>query len=388
MMSLFNQGRNNDIDPAPSSKKSLWLVVGAVGLSFVAVATLSGTSSSIEMQTSSIRARELTMSCSTDEDCPSLYCRELPCTAFECRGQECLVTTLTAAPETSPPTNSTIADEAIATDMNMTNSNYTEASSMGNVTSPAPTMATPPAPSPPMLEEQVAVSAFDFAFAGNDVCSSAIGPIPVTAEGLGNSRAILTHGTSNGAAVPTSLAPTCNSIRHNGPGVWYTVIGTGARMTASTCWYGTDYDTAISVYTSSRRRDLKKEDDNTVGASGGSGGCSSLQCVNANDDASGNFGSCRINSLYSRVQWESVRGETYYILVHSFNNRVGNFDLNVITARPLNERCSDAISIPISDDTIIGTTFQAELPWGSNKATNCGESTSRGLTRRNTAISN
>lgn len=347
--------------------KGAWFLLPTLGLLLVTVLAVGRSSSP---PTPSVRARDLVRACATNDDCPRLYCREEPCTVFECRSQECLVTTRTAAPAPlAPQTEPPFVNASLSEGTNMTSSTYTKMDNTTVVTTPAPIVATPPVNQGGSQSAPI--------FAGNDVCARAIGPISRTAQGLGNSRAILKEGTSIGAAMPTTFAPTCNSIRHTGPGVWYTVVGTGARMTASTCWSGSDYDTAISVYTGNRRRSLKKEDDkenisNAV-ASGGGGGCSSLQCVNANDDASGNFGSCRLNSYLSRVQWESNRGETYYVLIHGFNNRVGNFNLNVITARPLNERCSDAIYIPIRDEPIIGTTFQAELPWGANKATNCGE---------------
>ena len=93
-----------------------------------------------------------------------------------------------------------------------------------------------------------------------------------------------------------------------------------------------------------------------------------MTCVNANDDASGNFGACDINRQASRVQWPSDRGVMYHLLIHGFGARTGDFQLNVISFRPLNDKCENAEDIS-PGDTVIGTTFQATFPWDGD-ATN------------------
>ena len=68
------------------------------------------------------------------------------------------------------------------------------------------------------------------------------------------------------------------------PGIWYTVIGTGNTITATTCSELTDYDTKISVYCNF---------------------CDAPTCVDGNDDDCDPFG------LLSTVQWCSQAGAVY-----------------------------------------------------------------------------
>ena len=95
-----------------------------------------------------------------------------------------------------------------------------------------------------------------------------------------------------------------------------------------------------------------------------------MTCVNANDDASGNFGACAINRQASRVQWPSENGVMYYLLIHGFGARSGDFQLNVINYRPLNDKCENAKDIQ-PGDTTIGTTFQATFPFDGDAANWC-----------------
>ena len=83
------------------------------------------------------------------------------------------------------------------------------------------------------------------------------------------------------------------------PGVWYKVKGTGRSLEASLC-EGTDYDTQLYVFT---------------------GTCADLKCIQTNDD------SC---SYQSKVTWNALDGEEYFILVSgAFRNAVGPFELRL-----------------------------------------------------------
>jgi subtilisin-like proprotein convertase family protein len=87
-------------------------------------------------------------------------------------------------------------------------------------------------------------------------------------------------------------------------GVWYTVVGTGSPIVASTCEISlfpgsADYDTKISVYC---------------------GTCDELTCVAGNDDEAG----C---NFHSETNWCSQFGATYYVYVHGFGTATGNFEL-------------------------------------------------------------
>lgn len=92
------------------------------------------------------------------------------------------------------------------------------------------------------------------------------------------------------------------SIPVDTPGLFYTVVGTGNVLTASTCSSGTTFDTKIHVYC----------DD-----------CSGEDCVAANDDAP--FG-C---DTASEVSWCSADGQTYLLHVTGFDGAQGEFELLV-----------------------------------------------------------
>jgi len=78
----------------------------------------------------------------------------------------------------------------------------------------------------------------------NDSCEQAIGPLSVPST---------TKGTTINATFDD--AGDCGEFNDNtAPGVWYRVVGTGTRITASTCGPLTDYDTKISVFLPLMRR--------------------------------------------------------------------------------------------------------------------------------------
>lgn len=119
-----------------------------------------------------------------------------------------------------------------------------------------------------------------------DFCDDAVGPLAVPSA---------TAGTTVGTTI--DAAPFCGTSI-SAPGVWYTVIGTGNTMTASTCG-GTPYDSKLNVYC---------------------GPCNNLTCVGGNDDACG---------LQSTVTWCSQAGALYRILVQGFGGATGPFTLSL-----------------------------------------------------------
>jgi len=149
----------------------------------------------------------------------------------------------------------------------------------------------------------------------NDNCTGAIQLTPNGEVNFGS--------TLRATYVSDQLAPTCSAldgsdVTHSHPGVWYQVVGTGARLTASLCNEMTQFDTKISVFT---------------------GSCGSLQCVSANNQWCG---------YQSSVDWESTPGTTYYILVHGAtggtSSSLGDFGLAVFEFLPSsNDLCPDAI---------------------------------------------
>jgi subtilisin-like proprotein convertase family protein len=128
----------------------------------------------------------------------------------------------------------------------------------------------------------------------NDLCADAI-PVAVPS---------VTAGTTIGATQgPEPLCGTSNTA----PGVWYSVMGTGNTMTASTCNDGNpdtgsaDYDSKLMIWCK---------------------GCDELQCVGGNDDGPGCLG------FSSSISWCSEVTE-YLILVQGFFGDIGNFELAV-----------------------------------------------------------
>ena len=90
----------------------------------------------------------------------------------------------------------------------------------------------------------------------------------------------------------TKSGLSCNGTSVSAPGVWYTVVGTGERLRATTSSSNTNFDTKLSVY---------------------SGTCGSLICVDGDDDSGTGF--------QSLVDWNSTSGVQYFILVHGDRRR-------------------------------------------------------------------
>jgi subtilisin-like proprotein convertase family protein len=122
----------------------------------------------------------------------------------------------------------------------------------------------------------------------NDDCSAAI-PVAVPSS---------TDGTTLGSTL--DAAPDCGATITTG-GVWYSLVGTGGQIVASTC-NTADYDTKINVYCL---------------------GCAAPTCVDGNDDGAGCAG------FTSEVSFASEAGSEYLILVHGFSSSQGNFTLNI-----------------------------------------------------------
>ncbi|HUR66985.1 MAG TPA: T9SS type A sorting domain-containing protein [Chitinophagaceae bacterium] len=120
---------------------------------------------------------------------------------------------------------------------------------------------------------------------------------------------------------------TCTGSSSIAADVWYTVVGTGANITAILC--GSAYDTKIDVYT---------------------GNCGALVCVGGNDDFCG---------LQSQFSWATTLGTVYRIRVHGFGGATGAFTLN-IACQPVNDACSGAININCGQ-SINGTTVGGSI---------------------------
>lgn len=137
-------------------------------------------------------------------------------------------------------------------------------------------------------------------------------------------------GTTVGATVDT--APFCGTSDGTGGGVWYTFTGDGSCVTLSTCNDVTDYDSRLRVY---------------------EGSCAALTCVAGDDDDP----ACTSGTLLSTVDFVSVPGTTYYVLVHGFGSAEGVFQLDLT--------CSDpeplVVDCPLNVNLACGSTIPAPI---------------------------
>ena len=132
-----------------------------------------------------------------------------------------------------------------------------------------------------------------------------------------------TNGDSTGAQADN--VPSCGTSIS--PGVWYSLIGTGTTITASTCNMAA-YDTKITIFC---------------------GPCDDLTCVIGVDDAAGCAG------FTTEVEWCAGAGVTYYILVHGFGNQTGAFTLGI---------SENGVNCTADDGCVAGCDDDADCPDG------------------------
>jgi hypothetical protein len=131
----------------------------------------------------------------------------------------------------------------------------------------------------------------------NDLCANAI---PLTCGGR-------VQGSTEGSTATGDPTASCGTSVDQG-GVFYSLLGTGGRITLSTCDVATNFDTKLHVF---------------------SGSCGSFACVGGNDDAS-----CASSGTSSSVSFNSVAGTTYYVFVSGWDEENGTFGLTA-TCAPL-----------------------------------------------------
>lgn len=123
-----------------------------------------------------------------------------------------------------------------------------------------------------------------------------------------------------------SPAPWCGAADVTTKGVWYGFIGDGSEVTLSTCGQAA-YDSKISVF---------------------SGTCVDLHCVAGNDDGAG----CAANTSY--VTFPTSMGTNYFVMVHGYEQNMGEFTLSMTCATP----CAPAVP---NDDCANATTVVPQL---------------------------
>jgi len=137
-------------------------------------------------------------------------------------------------------------------------------------------------------------------FVENDICEDAIGPLEVDS---------VTAGSTSGATADEPPDIDCGTSV-TAPGVWYTVVGTGNTMTASTCNDGNPatgsaaYDTKISVYCAD---------------------CEVKECIGGQDD---DLANC--SGFSTKFDWPTQEGATYNVFVHGFSSQTGDFELAIL----------------------------------------------------------
>ena len=137
---------------------------------------------------------------------------------------------------------------------------------------------------------------------------------------------------SLGAVVEGSTAaatPDADGLFPNAPGVWYSFVGNGDLITATTCGVGNDYDTALSVF---------------------SGECGALEMIIQNDDACTSPGQCCL----TMVEWVAEEDVTYLVLVHGWSTSRGNYSLELFSGdAPPVEDDDDNDGVPNEQDNCI-----------------------------------
>ena len=182
--------------------------------------------------------------------------------------------------------------------------------------------------------------------APNDECA---GAIPLGMSGFPDTAL----GDTSLASISCADVDPCVSSSRSSADVWYSVVGNGCPMLASTCGYeGPDFisDTIINVYSGS--------------------------CMGALDCAGGDDDGCDDPTLQSVAIWDTVPGETYYIRVQAWGTGVvGTFELTVDQLAscdpPANDACEDAESIA-RDTVVAGTVAFAELDPLADDNDGCG----------------
>ena len=162
----------------------------------------------------------------------------------------------------------------------------------------------------------------------NDECEDAVVPLQIDEIVLGS----VALATSDGIAECGDAGESTEA------GVWYSYLGTGNRVTATTCtnnyWLDGDFDSQITVL------------------SGNS--CDNLTCVDGNDDSDAN--PC---DSESSVTWMANLDELYHILVHAYSSYSAE-DTFAFVIRPfLNDQCETAIGPLVSGDVEHGSTTDA-----------------------------
>jgi len=151
----------------------------------------------------------------------------------------------------------------------------------------------------------------------NDNCASAL---PITCGGSVSGQTI--------TATADAAAGTCVTPLNTAPGVWYSFVGNGSFVTATTCNAATTFDTKLGVFT---------------------GTCAAPVCLTGNDDDV----SCGF-AFRSTVSFCAAPGVTYRIFVTGFSTATGVFQLNLSCTPPMSVNAGSDVTICQGTSTVIG----------------------------------
>jgi hypothetical protein len=169
----------------------------------------------------------------------------------------------------------------------------------------------------------------------NNLCGDAIGPI-------------LADGSTTFASTRSATSADflfCTDETQLGRGIWYTIIGDGRLLTASTCSEYTRFKSQITVF----------EGDES---------CNDLRCIGEFDYIGEfyefNFGGESLNcGRASVIQFPTVAGREYYILVSGGGfEEFGNFGLTIGAD---NDICQGAIELLADNSITLGSTIGASI---------------------------
>ncbi|CAB9506305.1 CHU large protein [Seminavis robusta] len=112
-------------------------------------------------------------------------------------------------------------------------------------------------------------------------------------------------------------------------GLWYTFVGNGERLLLGV---NASFDSQLLLYT---------------------GSCEDLECLDGNDDTS-------LPGLQSALEFDSVQGEIYQVLVHGYFSSAGEFEISLTEiVPPDNDECEDALQLEIDGPRISGDTSRS-----------------------------
>jgi hypothetical protein len=157
-------------------------------------------------------------------------------------------------------------------------------------------------PDPMEADESEATDSATVIVLENDTCGDAI---ELTCPQGGGTFSVL-----GSTLLASYTGPFYCDTSHTAPELWYTIMGNGGNIEATTCSAATTYDTKLSVF---------------------DGGCGSLNCVVGIDDDP----ACPFSSLQSTVNWVSVPDVEYQIMVHGYSSGVGDFELTITCDIPV-----------------------------------------------------